>query len=258
MFSWRQNSQQIFNKILTSQSLDDSESDSDSDTDDDLSTSCSVMGSPVSPTRKYTGECYDEEIEKKLQLWIDLTNIRMGPFANPTRMKLAEQKLQRPNCFRSFSEGYTTSKMTYVSPDDNTLTVKFQYLIISERLKVTVTKANNLSIPEPTSNSVTEFQTRIGLLPSKQHTQDTVVVKGNRNPEFNSVVYFRGISLQEMHQRTLKFTVFCKEGNKKRFDSIGEVAISLENFDLTSETTLTENMDTRIRHTRGSSSKFPR
>lgn len=257
MFSWRQNSEQIFNKILSSHSVDDSEDESDSDTDDDLTTSFSVLDSPTTPTRKQHGQWYDEEIERKLKLWTDLTNIRMGPFANPDRMKLAQAKMHRQTCFRSFSEGYSTGPTSRISDAENTLTIKFQYLIISERLKVTVSKANNLTMLARIDKD-TELHARVGLFPSKWHHKDTCVVKGCRNPEFNSVIYFHGISLQEMHQKSLKLTLYCKGGEKRRFEGIGEVTVSLENFDLTSETTLNEPIETRIRHVRGGSSRLSR
>lgn len=255
MFCWRQNSQQIFNKILASHSVDDSETESESDTDDDLSTAFSVFDSPRTPTRRYQDQ--DEEIERKLNLWTDLTNICMGPFANPDRMKSVQTKKQPPPCVRSFSEGCTIRPSSSISDAKDTLTVKFQYLIITERLKVTVSRAGDLKTLSEDDTDV-ELFARVGLFPSKSSYKDTPVVKGSRNPEFNSVMYFNGISLENMHEKSLKLALYCKIGKESRFKVIGESSISLENIDLTTETTLEKAMKPTTQMARGGSSRHLR
>lgn len=242
MFSWRQNSEQIFSKIFSSKSVDDSEPESESD-DDDLTSSCSVFDQPATPKRTFTGYTFDSEIEQKLQKWIDLTNIDMGPFANPDRMRLAEKIPQKQACARSLTIGSERTEFETVKEVGNTVTLKFQYLIISEKLKVTLLRAQSLSaIPDKETDI--EMQARFCLFPSKFCHKDTAVIRGCKSPEFNTVVYLGKNSLQEMHQKTLRITLYSREGQKGRFESVGEVNISLENFDLTAETAVEKSLET--------------
>lgn len=246
MFSWRLNSEKIFNKILSSKSIDDSEEETDSD-DDDLATSCSAFDSPPAKGRSFPGSMADEEIEKKLKLWTDLTNIDMGPYANSARVRPMDSQIQRRKAFMG-PTATSSKKEEMVAVETNmSLTFKFQYLIISEKLKVTVVGGNNLSASSNARNDMEMFA-RVCLSPCKVQPKNTDLVEGSAHPEFNSVVFFSGLSLQDVHQTSLRLAVYCRNKRTWQFKNIGEVVISLENYDLTSETTINKCLDANSLH----------
>lgn len=244
MFCWRQNSEKIFNKILYSSSTgesDDEEPDSD---EDDLSTSCFAFEGLSSAASRPGSNTYDEEFEKKLKLWTDLTNIDMGPYAKPAEMCTLQPSAKTPD-FRSRSSTNNHKDQPFALPEEKSLTFKFQYLIISEKLKVTVMKGNNLVASSGVNNDV-EIFARVRLSPSKTPPKNIDTVRGSTSPEFNSVVYFNGLSLQEVHETSLCIAIYCRNKGTWRYDNIGETAVSLENYDLTSETMLRKCLDTKV------------
>lgn len=245
MFSWRQNSEKIFNKILSTNSFDDSEEETDSD-EDDLTSPFSFFGSPSQISETFPSAANDEEIERKLKPWKDLTNIDMGPYAQPAKRSTLTPSIQRQS-LRSISSK-DGKKEEINSPEANmSLTLKFQYLIISEKLKVTVTKGKNLTKSSTTDKDVDMFA-KIRILPSKLQTMKTKKIKGSADPELNTVVYFSGISLQEMHMTSLRVAVYCRNKRSWQFENIGDVSIPLENRDLTLENTIKVCLEEKSQH----------
>lgn len=246
MFCWRLNSEKIFNKILSSNSIDDSEEETDSD-EDDLTTSCSAFDSPPARGRNFPDSMGDEEIEKKLKLWTDLTNIDMGPYANSARIRSLDTQIQHRKAFMGPTASSGQKEEMIAVETNMSLTFKFQYLIISEKLKVTVVGGNNLPVSSNAQNGMEMFA-RVCLTPSKVQPKNTDLVGGSAHPEFNSVVFFNGLSLQDVHQTSLRLAVYCRNKRAWQFRNIGEVVISLENYDLTSETTMNKCLDASSLH----------
>lgn len=235
MFSWRQNSKKIFNKILSTNSFDDSEEETDSD-EDDLTSSFSFFGSSSQRSEAFPSAANDEEIEKKLKPWKDLTNIDMGPYAQPAKRATLTSSIQRQS-LRSISTADGKKEEVNLPEVNQSLTLKFQYLIMSEKLKVTVTKVNNLT-KSSTRDKDVDMLAKICISPSKLQPMKTRIIKGLADPEFNTVVYFSGVSLQEMHLTSLRVAMYYRNKRSCQFENIAEVSMSLENCDLTLETTI--------------------
>lgn len=245
MFSWKENSEKIFNKILTnSYSLTSDESDSDDET------------APFSlPIPEVPGErnkspsslsLSDEEINAKLQRWFDLTNIVTGPVGGSSKRKPSTDETNTPKSEKSED---STPLPTLPLPEEETpeteLSFKFQFLIITERLKVTLLKASNLFAGMSSSTDLATYA-KVCLMPEKADVQTTNVVKGSSNPEFNSIMFFGGMSLEEMHLMSLRITLYGRQDSESSFVNLGEVIVSLEDFDITAENTLNEYVNTRI------------
>jgi len=244
MFSWKDDSERIFKKILTnSQSVTSYESESE---DESIPYQRTIVDNEGERRTESPSSLSEEEINEKLKKWVDLTNIEMGPFGggNSTGHRLDE----RPKSTDSRDSRNSTMSTDATSVDDEPeaeLSFKFQFLIISERLKVTLLKAKNLSNGSSSTSGLTTYA-KVCLMPGKAHVQTSDAVKGSNNPEFNSVMYFDGLSLHEMHKMSLRITLFGRSESELHAVNLGEVTVSLEDFDLTAESTLHELVNTRI------------
>lgn len=245
MFSWKDNSERIFNKILTnSHSVTSYESDSD-----DESVSYTLPTHDTLEDRNGSSSpssLSDEEINEKLQRWFDLTNIEMGPFGGNSKHRSSPDGKKTPDSAGSRNSALSpTMPLSEEETSETELSFKFQFLIMSERLKVTLLKASNI-FPGTSSPTALTTYAKVCLMPEKAHVQTSHAVKGSSNPEFNSVMYFDGLSLQEMHQMSLRITLYGRQESDSQSVNLGEVTVCLEDFDLTAENTLNEYVNTRI------------
>ena len=132
----------------------------------------------------------------------------------------------------------TRSSPTYTG-DQKTRTVQLtiQYLIVTERLKVTAIKAKNL-ISRSGSMLPTTF-VQLSLMPGKIQKQSSKCVRNSNNPDYlYEIFYFTGISLEDMHLMTLRVQIMQRKHIFRVTKCIGEAYISLENIDLVGETVL--------------------
>lgn len=237
MFSWRENSASIFNKIMSNSDSFSCESDSEDE---------STLPLEDIPARTVSSQTNlsDEEINAKLQKWVDLTNINMGPYSErKPNYNSEERKVTVP--VSSGNSSSSEESDTEETRSEMELSFKFQFLIISERLKVTLVKAANLFDGEPSASDMITYA-KVCLMPCKTQIQTSDFVKGSSNPEFNNIMFFNGFSLQEMHQMSLRITLYGRREKDSQYKNLGEVTVSLEDFDLTAENSLNEYVNTRI------------
>ena len=120
--------------------------------------------------------------------------------------------------------------------------MKIQYLIITERLKVTLIRAKNLLHPVSHSGSPSIF-TQLCLVPGKIQKKKSEYVAMSNNPEFKGeIFYFKGIILEDMHKMTLRVRVKQERHRLKRSQCLGQVYITLDDKDLVGETCLAEQL----------------
>lgn len=124
--------------------------------------------------------------------------------------------------------------------DAGIIELRIQFLIMTERLKVTIVKAENLI--SSNSNSLTTFA-QVSLMPGKMQKQSTKCVKNSNNPEFtDEQFFFTGINLEDMHLMTLRVQIMRRKFLLKVPKCIGEAYVPLFNVDLVSETSLRERL----------------
>lgn len=243
MFSWKQNSASIFDQILSTSDKELGE-ESDSDSDDEQTLCISPVVENIDDGRSVPNSLSEDEINERLKRWADLTDVKMGPDGINEMAKTGGEKLPEQEGSMSNDNARELEEMGEDTQTEMKLEFKFQYLIISERLKVTIVRAFNL-FGEETPSEEMETYVKVCLMPCKTHVQTSPSIQSSCNPEFNSVMFFDGLSLEEMHQMTLRVMIFGSQA-RGQYCNMGEVTVSLEDFDLTAENALTEDINTRI------------
>jgi hypothetical protein len=186
--------------------------------------------------------------DKQISRWRELTDIIVSPVLPPRRIK----------CFNALAQHISEANEKLVKPhsdgvlnvqdqrqDDSSVMFKFQYLIVTERLKVTIEKASNLFHGNENENEM-ETSVEVSLMPGKCQRQITGLCKGTRNPEFNAVKHFHGFSLEDIHKMCLRIQIKGRHGKVGTLKSLGEVSVALNGFDIVGETCLQEYLNSRI------------
>ena len=188
--------------------------------------------------------------EEKMKPWIELTKVEVEPKLPPRRQTTSVNQRDK-HLWKRLSIFSLSNLVTPATADSRKvpnveyICFTFQFLIMTERLKVTVKSASNLFKNTENYNEANSFA-EVCLVPGKVQMQTSELVKRSKNPLFKSVFYFRGFSLQEMHHMNLRIRLMGKQHLLSRPKIIGEVVVSLENFDLVSENLLDEQLHTRI------------
>ncbi|KAH3824023.1 hypothetical protein DPMN_125851 [Dreissena polymorpha] len=175
----------------------------------------------------------DEDVTRCKQTWSSLLNIQTGPYGVAKREREAVESVE---------------DRTYVEenlPLEIELEFKFQYLIMTQCLKVTVTGIRNLTSTMHAKEAACAY-VEACLMPGKLQKRRTNVATGFDDIKFEHVMFFRGGELDEMHHHNLRLIINAREQGSAWFRKLGEVYISLEDFDITTEIALHETINTRI------------
>ena len=125
--------------------------------------------------------------------------------------------------------------------------LKVQFLIVTERLKVTIVRAENILGISSNVELPTTF-VQLSLMPGKMQKQSGKCVKNSSNPDYSSeVFYFTGFNLECMHMMTLRIKIMQRKYTFRLPLCIGETYIPLDNVDLVGETLLRERLSAPIR-----------
>ena len=123
--------------------------------------------------------------------------------------------------------------------DAGVIELTLQYLIITERLKVTILHVCDL-VNFSSSFSSNMF-VQVSLMPCKMQKQTSKSVKSSMNPDFSNVTfYFSGISLSDMHLMTVRVQIMQRKRLFQFPKCIAEMYVALDNIDLVGETVLKE------------------
>ena len=259
MFSYKDNAQEIWNEVFSNFDNPSREIiESESEDEDELSSTgslCAYGGGRSSPVNlcrpsiatsqptiticEYALELSEEEIERRFQASRDLLKIRIGPFGKP--------KPYEPPVYGEFEQD---NQIKLIEETEIEVSFKFQFLIITEKLKVTISEIKNL---DKFTSANSQMYVEACLMPGKVQKLRTKTVDATDNMPIDSVMFFNGFDLDQMHQMTLRLVLHVSDGEntspnngQRAFSRLGEVNVSLENFDITSEIRLTESLNTRI------------
>ncbi|XP_053376795.1 uncharacterized protein LOC128547711 [Mercenaria mercenaria] len=268
-FSWKDHSAQILRKyfrestkkhfLAEDDDCDEDENDHEStvdeddedNDDDDIKTTDDSVFEMSSRSRQLALQQLPD-LDSRIRQRRELTDIIVSPELPPRRTEYfsasAQQVLAQNGNLPAFrmhrlvlDEKKYNDVMLCLS-NESSVTFKFQYLIMTERLKETTVKASNL-FKRSESEKDLAVVVEVCLMPGNVQRQVTSLCKGTRNPDFNSVVYFSGLSLTEMHQMCLRIKINGRDGRTGSLTRLGEVTVPLDNFDIIGETVLEEHIN---------------
>lgn len=242
------------NKNLDNCSIESNISSSDDEIDIKINTNMSQNTSDHDDiTIMYPANDFQFRKER-VHLWAELTDIEIEPvFPKRKATHSKEADATRKRVIKPVSEIQSNADFFYAP----SIEFRFQYLVITERLKVTVVKASNILGRESKRLSDISTYVEVSLMPGKIQKQVSKTQRGSDNPNFESTMFFKGLSLDEMHQMCVRIKLMVKI-NGHNFRSLGEVTVSLEDIDIVSETTFEENVNTRIGLRSGSYNSYKR
>lgn len=205
------------------------------------------------------------EFDLQLRRWRDLTNVHTSPEL-PHRVTKCTSSTHQPFIIEDGSISdlilhHSTVEQLDKEPcaevdimnvlherSECMVEFKLQYLVITERLKVTIAGVSNCFQHAIIEMDLT-VNVEVCLMPGKCQTQITQVCKGTRNPVFNCVMYFKGLTLQEIHHMYLRVKVNGRDAGRRSLSKLGEVTVSLKYIDIVTETVLEESITKEIGHT---------
>lgn len=98
-----------------------------------------------------------------------------------------------------------------------------QYCKKTERLKLTLLKAENLRSTDP-EETLNPF-VKVMLMPTKVQKQTSIIHKRTNNPVFNETFFFETLPPNKLSETRLVMKIFHKSANLKREEKLGEVTV---------------------------------
>lgn len=265
-FSWKDQSAHIFkeclkrlqrneNKIYDKHGYQYDSEESDDDDEDDLKTTDNSVFEMISEERNLVLQELSK-VDSRISRWREHTNIIVSPSLPPRRTKCFSSQAQqilaatketleiKQQADDVMKKSDYKENSTFCQ-DGGSVTFKFQYLIMTERLKVTIVKGSNLFTDNDKEDEM-ETVIEVCLMPGKVQRQTTTLCKGTRNPIFDTVKHFHGFSLQDIHRMNLRIQIKCRIGTAGPLKSLGDVTVELTDFDIVGETCLQEFVNSRI------------
>lgn len=124
-----------------------------------------------------------------------------------------------------------------------------QFLIITGRLKVSIHSVDILT-NDGSSKDLYPYYVKVSLncsLPKiKRQRKCTKTVTGSQRVSFDQDIFFKNITFENVHSMTVKFQLFVRKSRfgLRRFVSVAERSVNLENVDVVVRANINEALET--------------
>lgn len=122
-----------------------------------------------------------------------------------------------------------------------TINIKIQFLIVTERLKITIKNIND--IKEGIKLKKGSFVEVTVLPKGKQPCKKTRVSRGTREVDFSQDVFINNVTLEDVHTQSLHFGWFKYESIFSKKKCLGETCVCLDDKDVVGCASVSEDLN---------------